>query len=86
MSTATYITIQEVEASFSTEDEPTIAWRVAAHDANDQPAGLMNVETDTFADAVKWAKSLRGICKLPIVELDAQGAAICVIEPDAGQP
>ena len=86
MSTATYIAIHEVKASSSTEDEPSAAWRVAAHGANDQPAGMMNVETDTFADAVKWAKSMRGIRKLPIVELYAQGAAICVIEPDAGQP
>lgn len=86
MSTATYIAIQEVEASSAAQDEPSTAWRVAAHDAHDQPAGLMNIETDTFADAVKWAKSMRGIRKLPIVELDAQGAAICVIELDAGQP
>jgi hypothetical protein len=86
VSTATYIAIQEVEASGSTEQDAATAWRVAAHDANDQPAGMMNVETDTFADAVKWAKSMRGIRKLPIVEIDAQGAAICVVEPDAGQP
>jgi hypothetical protein len=86
VSTATYIAIQEVAASSSTGDESSAAWRVAAHDADDQPAGLMNVETDTFADAVKWAKSMRGIRKLPIIEVDAQGKAICVIEPDAGQP
>jgi hypothetical protein len=83
---AVYIAIQEVAASWSTDDEPDTAWRVAAHDGDGQPTGRMNVETGSFAEAVKWAKSMRGLRDLPVLEIDTAGKLLCVVELDADAP
>jgi len=74
------VAIQQVASSWSTTDDPCDGWIVGYRDHDGWAQGKTITETDTFAAALAWARSFSVFGRLPIVEVDANGTIICVID------